>query len=303
MVVNVDQLQAQVDFLEAKVKQMTDMLALYSVNGLNDAFDGTGNQVFGGGKLRLDKTGIQMTMGNLGSGTQVTWLDAFSTSPVAVFPHTRMLGYLNAGAPNWLVETVDSTNQAWGGFDVQLSGTIPTSRMYIHSIGAGDSAIYLTGTDSGSFSVVSFDTNTLLKLTNRTTDPGSGDLVDSMPWYRTDTDRYRVRANGITRNLTMDGTNTTLTIATGAVTSTTSFHAIDTEAAAATDDLDTISGGETGQVLYIHAANSARDVVAKDGTGNLKLAGDFTLNNVEDTLTLIFDGTNWLELCRSDNGA
>jgi hypothetical protein len=78
---------------------------------------------------------------------------------------------------------------------------------------------------------------------------------------------------------------------------------IDTEGAAATDDLDTISGGIDRQVLVVRAANSARDVVLKDGTGNLKLASDCTLNNTEDTISLIYIGSTWYEISRSDNGA
>ena len=96
---------------------------------------------------------------------------------------------------------------------------------------------------------------------------------------------------------------TELTIATGIVTATKSFHTVDTEADGATDDLDTISGGVAGDVLVIMAADGARSVVAKDGVGNLKLAGDFTLDNEEDVLVLISNGTNWFEVSRSDNGA
>lgn len=99
------------------------------------------------------------------------------------------------------------------------------------------------------------------------------------------------------------GTQTELTIATGVVTATKSYHSIDTQSDAASDDLDTINGGSEGQILVIRANNAARTVVAKDGTGNLKLAGDMSLDNSEDTLTLIFDGTNWLEMARSNNGA
>ena len=99
--------------------------------------------------------------------------------------------------------------------------------------------------------------------------------------------------------------SSTLTIATGVVTAIGSYHLIDTEAAAASDDLDTISGGIEGQRLVIRAANSARTVVAKDGTGNLQIAGDFSMDNAQDTLELIYDSalSAWLELGRSDNGA
>lgn len=93
----------------------------------------------------------------------------------------------------------------------------------------------------------------------------------------------------------------TLTIATGAVTATNGLHAIDTEAAAATDDLDTINGGTAGMTLILRAGSSTRDVVCKNGTGNLRLAGDFTLSHTDDRLVLISDGVNWFELSRADN--
>lgn len=96
-----------------------------------------------------------------------------------------------------------------------------------------------------------------------------------------------------------------LTIATGAITVTSGFHRVDTESDASSDDLDTINGGTTGMLLVLTAMDSARTVVLKDGTGNLALAGDFSLDNVEDTITLIYSGAGsvWKELARSDNGA
>jgi len=100
---------------------------------------------------------------------------------------------------------------------------------------------------------------------------------------------------------------TDLTIASGAVTATGSYHRIDTESAAATDDLTTINGAfGTGHRLVITPADSTRTIVVKDGTGNIILnnvLGDFTMDNVADTMELIYTGSNWLELSRSNNGA
>ena len=78
---------------------------------------------------------------------------------------------------------------------------------------------------------------------------------------------------------------------------------VDTEGAAATDDLDTITGGVSGDILILAAANSTRTVVCKDGTGNMSLAGDFSMDNTQDRIVLMYEGTTWFELCRSDNGA
>ena len=93
----------------------------------------------------------------------------------------------------------------------------------------------------------------------------------------------------------------TLTIASGAVTVFSDFHYIDTQGAAATDDLDTINGGYDNQIVRLRAANSSRDVVFKDGTGNLQLAGDFTCDNAADTITLMKQGSMWFEISRSPN--
>lgn len=96
-----------------------------------------------------------------------------------------------------------------------------------------------------------------------------------------------------------------VTIATGAVTINLNDGAvlIDTESDAATDDLDTINGTQDGQIITCRAISSARDVVFKDGTGNMRLAGDFTANNLEDTITLRNSNGTLYEMSRSDNGA
>lgn len=113
-----------------------------------------------------------------------------------------------------------------------------------------------------------------------------------------------IRAARITlKKLVNLGTAGELTIAAGVITATTSFHNVDTEADAATDDLDTINGGSEGDILILRANDDARTVVVKDGTGNIQCAGDFSMDNVQDTIMLINNGTAWLEISRSDNGA
>jgi hypothetical protein len=69
----------------------------------------------------------------------------------------------------------------------------------------------------------------------------------------------------------------------------------------ATDDLDTILGGIEGDLLLLRAANDARSIVIKDGTGNILMPADMTLDNTEDIELLYFDGTNWCEITGSSN--
>ena len=88
-----------------------------------------------------------------------------------------------------------------------------------------------------------------------------------------------------------------LTIAAGAVTANRPLHTVDTEAAAAVDDLDTINGGQVGALLTIGIVNDARIVVLTQA-GNLRFNGGRArvVNNVLDRVVLRFDGTNWVEV-------
>jgi hypothetical protein len=95
-----------------------------------------------------------------------------------------------------------------------------------------------------------------------------------------------------------------VTIASGAVTVTGANAVIDTEGSASTDDLVTINGGSSGDILICTANNGARTVVLKDGSGNLRLEGDFSLDSENDKIVLIKNsGGNWCELSRSNNNA
>lgn len=82
------------------------------------------------------------------------------------------------------------------------------------------------------------------------------------------------------------------------------YHVIDTEALAATDDLDSIIGAKQGQLLTLQLKDASRSIVVKDGVGNIFLtAGDFTLNNVRDAIQLVYrlDINGWCEVRRADN--
>ena len=97
---------------------------------------------------------------------------------------------------------------------------------------------------------------------------------------------------------------TELTIAAGVVTITQNHHTIDTEADAATDDLDTINGLGIGTILVIQPATATRTIVVKNSGTSLDLAGDFTMDSNRDALVLLrISSTVWIELSRSDNGA
>jgi len=87
---------------------------------------------------------------------------------------------------------------------------------------------------------------------------------------------------------------TELTIATGAITVTQTYHTVDTQSDAASDDLDTITG-TAGDVLYIQAAHTDRTVVIKHGTGNIITfdGADVSLDNTNKIAHLVRFGTSW----------
>lgn len=91
-----------------------------------------------------------------------------------------------------------------------------------------------------------------------------------------------------------------LTIASGVITVTKNYHRVDTEAAGATDDLVTINGGISGQILVLGTVASTRDVVLKHGTGNILLNGgiDFSLLFTRYRCVLMYDGSSWAEIGR-----
>ena len=95
-----------------------------------------------------------------------------------------------------------------------------------------------------------------------------------------------------------------LTISGGAVTATQTFHTIDTEVDAASDDLDTINGGNEGKMIIVRANNAARTVILKDATGNLSLAGsDVTLDDTDHFIILVFDSTLAAWVIAGDGGS
>ncbi len=118
----------------------------------------------------------------------------------------------------------------------------------------------------------------------------------------TDTIEGTTSGSGVTIPFIGMGTSTELTISSGAITITGSYHRVDTEGDAATDDLTDILGGSIGQILILRSENLSRNPTIKDG-GNLYLAGDFTFTSKTDHIVLIkYSADAWAELCRSDNG-
>lgn len=102
--------------------------------------------------------------------------------------------------------------------------------------------------------------------------------------------------------------STELTIASGAVTlgAGKNVHSVDTQADAASDDLDTITldpNGRACRLLILKPENAARVVTVKHNTGNIHLkGGDFAMSDADHRLLIVRDGATWYELARNAGG-
>jgi hypothetical protein len=89
----------------------------------------------------------------------------------------------------------------------------------------------------------------------------------------------------------LSGSATELTISAGVITLTnnSSSYALDTEGAASSDDLDTINGGQDGQIIFLRNTANARNVVLKHATGNIFNSQNNNAANRNITLDLTSD--------------
>jgi hypothetical protein len=91
-----------------------------------------------------------------------------------------------------------------------------------------------------------------------------------------------------------------LTISGGAITATQNWHRVDTESSAASDNLDTITAGADGQILFLRSTNDARDIIIRHGVDNIVCggAGNVTLGLTSDLAILIYDAnlSKWIVL-------
>ena len=191
---------------------------------------------------------------------------------------------------------------------IQINGTTADAKIQMYDLNADSAEI--SKENSGDFVLTNLEKSGHIRLVARKADLGG--YVTGLDF---DPDAgVSLNYNNNAQLTTIDGgvqveslltlaDNTQATIASGAITVTQSFHHVYTEGGASTDNLDNINGGENGALLIIRPSSSSRTVIARDGIGNLTLAGDFVMDNAADILTLIKTASGWQEISRSNNGA
>jgi len=87
-----------------------------------------------------------------------------------------------------------------------------------------------------------------------------------------------------------------VTIISGAITVVSGgWYKIITESLAVSDDLDTINGLSEGDSVMLSADDGTKTVVLKNGTDNLDIKSDISLNDAVDMVILIHNGINLIE--------
>lgn len=90
------------------------------------------------------------------------------------------------------------------------------------------------------------------------------------------------------------------TIKSNAITVSQTYTRLTPESGTA-DDIDNIYAvKDMGRALITLRPVSGNTITMKDGTGNLRLAGDFAMGS-DDIITLQGNGTIWYEVSRSNN--
>lgn len=278
-------IRCQVDTIISRVQFLdtTTGAANVAVSSINCASDDVTVNIYDCTGVMSGAIGAHLFMRKAGTGTVNMYRCTAVESNGTWADYGNIVSFANAGTINYYSCVFSSATDFIGGV-LQNETTAVTSVYDCVLNGSGATAFDVKRT-AGTLTLY----NTTL-VNNKT----SGTITYA----------GTVASGGIkVRGQNSIGDYSTLVLDTdGAITVTQGFHKVDTFDSAASDDLVTINGGVTGMILVLTSTNSNRDVTVKDGSGNLRLAGDFTFSAAEnDTLTLIFHGTVWLELSRSDN--
>ena len=95
----------------------------------------------------------------------------------------------------------------------------------------------------------------------------------------------------------------------GSIAVTSGYHKLECAGSDTTDNLDSLSSGsgidfQSGQILILQIASGGDTITVRDNQGSspkiMLSSANFAMNSVNDTLSLIFNGTDWCETSRSD---
>ena len=266
----------------------------------NIRFVGT-NVITTGRGIRVNSKSIAHIVGNhievSGRGTGIEVYGS-ATGSIAIISNntvrcTNELGFNSGivGLPNGSGNTtkiLSSNNYVWGFTRANSSYSID-----YRTAGGGTMDCNVVGDIilEGNFRLGNFN-------------DGTG-IYDNIPIYLTNKSGSALVIKARQDLLNITNSNNVVTLTAGAINLTGQSRSVvmlNTNEGSGIEDLNTISGTNSGDVLILSSFYTFKEITAKNGTGNLKLNSDFVMDSSNDRLVLISDGTNLYELARSNNG-
>jgi len=234
----------------------------------------------------------------------------------------------------WTIDNVGGEiSSAFGGQSYDNNTNLSVTSVYANAVinqtAAGTLSLLPVATAGEGFyfivrkstsSTVTIDPNASETINGAATLALTGDAIiycDGTKWLSLLMDTVGAASNNtFSGNNTFTGTNTfsnnvtftgdiltpsdgTLTIASGVISTTGAYHLVDTEGAAASDELDTINNVAEGQTLKLRTANSARDVIITNAGNIVTPQGQkIVLSSTSQPITLQYDSTlaKWMVL-------
>lgn len=252
---------------------------------------------FSDGTARLAAVGLQFIQGPFDYPPTISVVsDEFSDDPATDYPNFLLAPNVYvSNFPNDFLMGINDVGPLFTGIRGTSAGAIgPYNQIELVS---GTSSFYFL--DNGSGTTGWYVTGAPLNLFVDSSDPA---LEDGMIFYRSDTFRFRVRANGVTYNLattadvptTMNKQPFAAKTTTYTTTNADGVISVDATSASFTVTLVTASGnaGLTQTFKKINAAN----VVTIDANGSQTIDGltTYALSAQWSWVTLVSDGANWL---------
>lgn len=284
MPATIEQLTGEVDVLTEKVTQLSNLLALFQVNGLADAFDGSGNQTFGGGVMRLSKNGMQIKAATTDT-KGIYFENDFSLIPDNDAAGGRISGEGDAGGNFTLTIKAFNNYGDDARFLLQANTRTAALNAYLGVVSTidspGDAGINCSGSTDGT---EDFRVSVIGKfaISAYSSDPAA--LVNPDMWYRSDLFRFRIRSNGITGNLGMEIQSAAAdAVATGGTITTAGVSAARVAP----------TGAVTGVILAVGTTGGQMcQVVNQSAAGNTVTFAVAATSNVANGVTSVIAGLN-----------
>ena len=200
----VTRLERRLQALEERVGPYMTQLDIMRTSGLNDLLTGHGYQRYGAGNMRTHLTGQQILVPDSNTDIYtIYWTPEFFSSTPPAGRGATLFSKRNANDAYLQLRTTsdisDSTPSTYALLELDAwddaGGAYAITQVLFNSNLA---KIEVTSDGAGIYAYIS----PAMRLASQASDPVT--LSDGLVWYRSDTDKFRGRANSATDNFAME---------------------------------------------------------------------------------------------------